>query len=76
MVRDGNSAVLGTILPTGEGGDGSGSHLATPPHIGNSSFLPLSPYLNDICPIFLLLFSPLDTVLLFDVNAAIMGWLL
>ncbi len=50
--------------------------LLPPPHIGNSSFLPLSPYLNDFCPIFLLLFFPLDTALLFDVNAAIMGWLI
>jgi hypothetical protein len=47
-----------------------------PPHTGNSSFLPLPPYLNDICPFFLLLFVPLDAALLFDVNAAIMGWLL
>jgi hypothetical protein len=38
-------------------------------------FLPRSPYLNDICPIFLLLFLPLDAALLFDVNAAIVGWL-
>ncbi len=30
-----------------------------------------TPYLNDISPIFLLLYSPLDTALLFDVNAAI-----
>jgi hypothetical protein len=68
--------ILGTIPPTGEGGDGLGSHLAAPPHIGNSSFLPLSPYLNDFCPIFSLLFLSLYTALLFDVNAAIMGWLL
>ncbi len=69
--------IPGIIPPTGEGGNGLGSHLAAPPpHIGNSSFLPLSPYLNDFCPIFLLLFSPLDTALLFDVNTAIMGWLL
>jgi hypothetical protein len=56
----------------------AGSHLAAPPppHIWNSVFLPLSPYLNDICPIFLLLFLPLHADLLFDVNAAIVGWLL
>jgi hypothetical protein len=68
--------ILGVIPPTGGEGHGLGSHLAAPLYIGNSSFLPLSPYLNDFCLIFLLLFFPLDTALLFDVKAAIMGWLL
>ncbi len=76
VVRDGNSAVLGDNSANWGGGDGLGSHLAAPPHTGNSSFLPLIPYLNYFCPTFLLLFLPLDTALLFDVNTAIMGWLL
>jgi hypothetical protein len=50
--------------------------LPPPPHIGNASFLPLSPYLNDICLIFLLFFLSLNTALLFDVYATIMGWIL
>jgi len=76
-VRDiADPPILGKIPQTWGGGHGLGSHLAAPLHIGNSSFLPLSPYLNDFCLIFLLLFFPLDTALLFDVNAAIMGWLL
>ena len=71
-----NPPILGTIPPLGEGGDGMGRHLAASPHTGISCFLPCSPNLNDICPIFLLLFLPLDAALLFDVKAAIMGWLL
>jgi hypothetical protein len=53
--------------------DGLGRHLDSPPP---SSFPPLSPYLHDICPYFLMLIVPLDAALLFDVNAAILGWLL
>jgi hypothetical protein len=48
--------------------------LPPPPRTGNYNFLPCSPYLNDFCPKFLLLFSPLYTALLFDVNTAIEGW--
>jgi hypothetical protein len=33
-------------------------------------------FFASICPFFLLLFLPLDAALLFDVNAAIVGWLL
>jgi len=77
VVRDGNSANLGGNSANWGGGQGLGSHLAAPPpHIRNSSFLSLSPYLNDFRTIFLLLFFPLDTALLFYVKAAIMGWLL
>jgi hypothetical protein len=46
-----------------------------PPH-REFWFFPLSPYLNNICPIFLLLFPPLDAALLLYVKAAIVGWLL
>ncbi len=59
----------------GEGGMAWVAILLPPPHTGNCSFLPLSPSLHDFCLIFLMLFSPLDTALLFDVNTAIMGWL-
>ncbi len=55
---------------------GGGERLGLPscwlsPHTGKYSFLPRSPYLHDISPIFLLLYSPLDTALLFGVNATI-----
>jgi hypothetical protein len=65
---------LGSIPPPGEGVDGLAILLPPSPPHREFWFLPLSPYLNDICPIFLLLLHPLDTALLFDVNAAIMGW--
>ncbi len=40
--------------------------LTPPPHIGNSSFSPLCPYLHDIFPFFLMSIVPLDTAHLFD----------
>jgi hypothetical protein len=44
-VSNGNSAFFGVNSATGGGGHGLGRNLAAPPppHIGNSSFLPLSP---------------------------------
>jgi hypothetical protein len=76
VVRDGNLLILEIILPTGEAGMAwVAILLPPPPPLREFWFLPLSPYLNDFCPIFLLLFLPLDTAL-FYVNAAIMGWLL
>jgi hypothetical protein len=33
-------------------------------------------WLNDNCPFFLMLIVPLDAAHLFDLNAAILGWLL
>jgi hypothetical protein len=77
MVRDGNSADFGEFHQLGKGGMAwVAILLPPPPHIGNCSFLPLSPYLNDICLIFLLFFLSLNTALLFDVYATIMGWIL
>ncbi len=55
---------------------GGGGWLGLPscwlsPHTGKYSFLPRSLQIHDISPIFLLLYSPLDTALLFGVNATI-----
>jgi hypothetical protein len=60
-----NPPVLGENPHLGGGGMAWVAILAAPP-----PSLPLSPYLNDICPFFLLLFVPLDAALLFDVNAS------
>jgi hypothetical protein len=50
--------------------------ILSPPHTREYFFLPLSPQLHDICPFSLLLIVPLDAAHRFDLNAAILGWLL
>jgi hypothetical protein len=47
-----------------------------PPHSREFLFLPHSPWLLDIWVIFLMQNVPLDAALLFDLRAAILGWLL
>ncbi len=56
-------------------GGGLGSPLAGFSPNTEISFLMISPYLLDICPVFLLVFSPLETVDFFYVNLAFRGWL-
>jgi hypothetical protein len=51
-------------------GGGLGSPLAGFSPNTEISFLMISPYLLDICPVFLLVFSPLETADFFYVNLA------
>jgi hypothetical protein len=50
--------------------------LNPPPTSGNSSFLPHSPELLDIWGVFLMQIVPLEAANLFELNTAILGWLL
>jgi hypothetical protein len=59
------------------GENGLGHHLEPPsPHSREFFFLPHSPWLLGIWVVLLMQIVPLDAVLLFDLHAAILVWLL